>query len=50
MLFQRLWRSRTKAIRGVTEIDLADLEAQQDDEALDDLPSDITNEEYQPLP
>jgi len=39
-----------EAIRGLAEIELADLEAQQDDPVPDDLLSDSTDEDYKPLP
>lgn len=37
-------------IRGLAETKLADLEAQQDDEPLDDLLSDSIDKDYEPLP
>ena len=39
-----------EAIRGLAEIELVDLEAQQDDTPLDDLLSDSSDEDYEPVP
>jgi hypothetical protein len=39
-----------EAIRTIADTKLAKLEAQRDDPTLDDLPSDSSDEDYQPIP
>ena len=46
----KIVEEQDEAIRRLADIEIAELKAQQDDEALDDLPSDSIDEDYRPLP